>query len=374
MSTRSEPADAALARMGRISVIGLFVLAVIYTLHFARDLLLPITLAVIFALLLSPGVEFAVRYRVPRALASLLAVLLLAATAGASLYALSTPAAQWVQRLPEVREELVSHIGDVREDIEGVGDATREIEALADEITRSEGDTAGRDAAREVRVIASEPSLQHELWVATGRFLSLTLLSLILLFFLLSSGEQVIRRVIDRQARPADRRAVIALLRRAQGQMSRYLVTITAVNLLVGACATVGLWLLGIPNPLLWGALAAMLRFVPYLGAAITVALLLVVSSVTHDSLPMVLAAPAAYLCLPSLVGQLVDPLVHGYRFTLNPIVVFVSIFFWGWLWGAAGILLAVPLLTLMKVVCEQHETLRPIAQLVSTGPRHGQT
>ena len=207
MSTRSEPADAALARMGRISVIGLFVLAVIYTLHFARDLLLPITLAVIFALLLSPGVEFAVRYRVPRALASLLAVLLLAATAGASLYALSTPAAQWVQRLPEVREELVSHIGDVREDIEGVGDATREIEALADEITRSEGDTAGRDAAREVRVIASEPSLQHELWVATGRFLSLTLLSLILLFFLLSSGEQVIRRVIDRQARPADRRA-----------------------------------------------------------------------------------------------------------------------------------------------------------------------
>lgn len=368
MAEASEPQSTRLSRAAQLCTVGVFVLAVFYTLHFARELLMPITLAVIFALLLSPVVEFAVRLRLPRPLASLLAVLTLTGVVGAAGYGLSTPAAQWVQRLPEVRAELRAHLIDVEDDIEDVGEATREIQALAEEITNASGAPDEQNAR--VRVVAEAPSLQGELWAAVGRFVSTTLLSLILLFFLLSSGDQLLRRVIERQPRVEDKRAVIDLLRRAQSQMSRYLVTITGVNLAVGALTTLGLWLAGIPNPALWGAVAALLRFVPYLGASITVVLLLAISAVTHDSLAWTLVAPLGFLLFTGLVGQLVDPLVHGHRFTLNAIVVFVWIFFWGWVWGAVGVLLAVPLLTLLKVVCEQHETLRPIAELISTQPR----
>ena len=356
-----------MTRASQYCVVGLFVLAVIYTLHYARELLIPITLAVVFALLLNPLVELAVRWRMPRALASLLAVLALVGFAGGAGYALSRPAAQWIERLPEIRSKLRAHLTDVQDDIQDVGEATREIEALADEISEASGQKQNAEAS--VTVVA-EPSQQGGLWAAAGRFVSTAMLSLMLLFFLLAAGEQLFRRIIERQPRLRDKQAVVELLNHAQQQMSRYLVTITAVNLLVGFCTAIGLWLLNIPNPALWGTVAAMLRYVPYLGVSVTVVLLLAVSAVTHETLAWTLAAPLGYLLFTSIVGQLIDPLIHGRRFTLNPIIVFVWIFFWGWLWGAAGVLLAVPLLTLLKVICEQHAPFRPLADLISSQAR----
>ena len=152
--------------------------------------------------------------------------------------------------------------------------------------------------------------------------------------------------------------------------MSRYLMTITVVNSAVGIVAALALYLIDFPDPALWGALATLLRYIPYLGVSITVMLLSIVSATTYQDSAMILAAPVGYALFTAVVGQIVDPFVHGFRFSLNPIIVFLWIFFWGWLWGAPGVLLAVPLLTLFQVLCRHTERLNPIAQLLGE-PKH---
>ena len=131
----------------------------------------------------------------------------------------------------------------------------------------------------------------------------------------------------------------------------------------------IGLWLIDFPDPFLWAVVAAVMRFVPYLGVSLTVAVLGLISAITYATPWLVLTAPLGYLALTSFFGQVIDPLVHGKRFSLNPIIVFVWIFFWGWLWGAPGVLLAVPLLTLFQLICEQSPRLQPVAHIISDKP-----
>ena len=211
----------------------------------------------------------------------------------------------------------------------------------------------------------TEPGLRTELWIGLRNFLMFGALSIMLLFFLLSSGDSLLRRAIETLPHLADKKKAVHLARHAQGQMSRYLMTVTVINTAMGLITGLALWAMDFPDPALWGVIAAALRFVPYLGVSSTVALLTVVGAVSFDSPWYIAAAPLGYLIFASFVGQIVDPLVHGYRFQLNPIAVFVWIFFWGWLWGAPGVLLAVPLLTLFQVICQHSRALAPLAHII---------
>lgn len=216
-----------------------------------------------------------------------------------------------------------------------------------------------------MKVVIADPGLRAELWIGLRNFAMFGGLSIMLLFFLLSSGDSLLRRAIEILHSLHDKKRVVKLARHAQDQMSRYLVTITAVNVGVGVITALALWLMDFPDPALWGTIAAALRFVPYLGVSSTVVLLAIVGAVSFDNIWLIAAAPLGYLLFASVVGQVLDPLVHGFRFQLNPIVVFIWIFFWGWLWGAPGVLLAVPLLTLFQVVCRHSKTLAPVAHII---------
>lgn len=345
-------------KYSRAAIVVLALLAVLYTVHVARGVLLPITLAVIFALLLAPVIKMFEAWKIPRSLGSLIVISGGVFFFAGGLYLLSSSALEWLLKLPEAGEVIKSHLVEVQKDVAEVDSATKNIETLTNQVGVS-------SESGPTKVVISEPGLRAELWIGLRNFAMFGGLSVMLLFFLLSSGDSLLRRSIEILPRLQDKKRAVKLARHAQDQMSRYLVTVTAMNIGVGVVTTLALWAMGFPDPALWGTIAAALRFVPYLGVSSTVILLAIVGAVSFDEVWLIVAAPLGYLLFASVVGQVLDPLVHGYRFQLNPIVVFVWIFFWGWLWGAPGILLAVPLLTLFQVICRHSKTLAPVAHMI---------
>lgn len=345
-------------KYSRAAIIILALLAVLYTVHVAREVLLPITLAVIFALLLAPLIKKLEAWRIPRPLSSLILITCAIALFVGGLYLLSSSALEWLLKLPEAGDVIKSHLVELQKDVAEVESATKNIESFSKQVGVSSN-------GGPTKVVIADPGLRAELWIGLRNFAMFGGLSIMLLFFLLSSGDSLLRRAIEILPSLHDKKRVVKLARHAQDQMSRYLVTVTAVNVGVGVITTLALWLMDFPDPALWGTIAAALRFVPYLGVSSTVVLLAIVGAVSFDNIWLIAAAPLGYLLFASVVGQVLDPLVHGFRFQLNPIVVFIWIFFWGWLWGAPGVLLAVPLLTLFQVVCRHSKTLAPVAHII---------
>ncbi len=335
------------------------ILAILYTLQVARDVMLPITLALIFSLLLSPAVVRLQTLRIPRSLAALAVMSICLGIAGSGIYALAKPASQWLQRVPEAVEIVREQLSSVNTDSTDVDAATRSIDSLAQELSATPSNP------EVTKVVISEAGWRSELGETAKNFGVYGTLSIILLFFLLTSGEALMRRFIHSLPTQRDKAVVTQIAQRAQTQMSRYLMTITAVNVAVGCITAIALYLFDFPDPALWGAVAALLRFIPYLGVSMTLILLSIVSAVSFPTAAAMIAVPLGYGLFTAAVGQFIDPFVHGFRFSLNPIVVFLWIFFWGWLWGAPGVLLAVPLLTLFQVVCQHTERLLPLAHII---------
>lgn len=349
------------AHTGRWAVNIIAILAMLYTLKVARDVLLPITLAVIFALLLSPAVTRMQGWRLPRSLAALLILSLSLGAFGGGLYMLSEPALEWLGKTPEA-------VANLQRELNAVDRGSNEVDAASRSFDNLEKALSSQPSNPQItQVVLTEPGWRSEAWESAKNFGMYGTLSVIMLFFLLTAGDALMRRLIHILPSQKDKATVIEVATRAQAQMSRYLTTVTAVNLAVGLVTGCALWAADFPDPALWGTLAALLRYIPYLGVSIMIGLLAIISSVSYDAIGLILAAPLGFALFTSLVGQFVDPFVHGLRFSLNPIVVFLWIFFWGWLWGAPGVLLAVPLLTLVQVVCQHSQRLSAIAHLIGS-------
>jgi predicted PurR-regulated permease PerM len=162
------------------------------------------------------------------------------------------------------------------------------------------------------------------------------------------------------------------MARQAESDVSRYLVTVTLVNLGLGAFTALAMFALGMPNPMLWGALAALANFIPYLGAMSTTAVLAIVAAVTFDEVSAIVAPPAVFLLLTTFEGQFVTPMLLGRRLTLNPVVIFLALLVWGWLWGVAGVLMAVPLLAAFKIMCDHVPSLAAVGEFLGRKDAEG--
>jgi predicted PurR-regulated permease PerM len=185
------------------------------------------------------------------------------------------------------------------------------------------------------------------------------------LFFFLSSGDNFLRRLVEIAPGMTEKRTVVSIARDIQREMSRYLLTITLINFGLGVATAIVLMILQLPNALLFGAMVFVLNFAPYIGASISAAILAIVGFSTFDSIGHALIFPGAFLVLAFIEGQLVTPTVLGRRLALNPVVVFVWLLLWGWLWGIVGVLLAGPMLACFRIICQHTEALRPIYVLI---------
>lgn len=344
------PADAGPAEPRRLdlrsrTLLGLFLLALFYTLYLARSFVLPLVLALLFAVLLGPVVTWLHhRLRLPRGLGSLLVLAVL----GGGLYygfaALGQPAVDWFDRAPRSLSRLEDRLRPLKAPVEKVTEATEGIEKL----TRV--DEEGRPP-REVEV-RREPLIER-LFDRARTVVAGAVMMFILLYFLLVSGDHFLRRLVHVMPTLAGKRKTVEVAQRVQGDLASYLATITAINLGLGVAEGVAMTLLGMPNPVLWGAMATLLNFIPYLGAVVGTAVVGLVAALSFEEGARWLLPPLVYFLLTAAEGYLVTPMVLGQRLRLNPVVILLGLLFWGWMWGIAGAFLAVPLLVALKIFSE---------------------
>lgn len=336
----------------RVAVIGLFVMGLLFSVYFGRDVLLPIFLAFLLNLLLRPVVRGLYRLGVPEGLGAAVVVLGVATTGAVGLYTLAAPAADWVERMPRVMRELEFKLGDVRAGIERAREASRELERIAaDENVRE--------------VVVRGPSLTEQVLNQTQAVVANVVIMQVLLYFFLARGRQSLEALIGTIRSVDDRVHVAMVAATVQQNIASYLATVTIINIVLGFATAGAMWLLGMPNPALWGTIAGVMNFIPFVGAALTTTLIFLVSLLSFEGPGTILTPPLVFIALTTLEGNFITPLVVGRRLSLNPIAVFIFILFWGWIWGMPGALLAVPILAVVKVLFDTYAPLRPMGALL---------
>jgi predicted PurR-regulated permease PerM len=324
----------------------------------ASGLLIPIMLAMLLALLANPLVTRLCRLWIPRWLGSLFVVVggLVLSVWLAGL--LIGPAAEWVKQAPTELRQLAPKLKQITRQVDQANKAAASIVRAAGAAPAS-ASTAAEDKPKTIN-----------LWTLvsqTPRVLASVLAVALLAFFFLVYGQDLQRQAIARLPGTRHREVTVEILKRIESDLSTYVLTISAINVALGLMLTGALYWMGIDlgDALLWGTLAALLNFVPYVGPLSGVALLALVGVVAFDKPSLMLVPPALYLALHVLESQIVTPIILGRRMALSPLVVLLWLMLWGFLWGVAGLLLAVPMLASIKIVAERVEGWEPWAKLI---------
>jgi len=345
------------AGAARVALVGLFVLAVLYTLSVARVLILPVVLSILLSFILWPIVRVLRRLHIPEALGALFVLLGLASVLGYGVYALSGPAASWIAAAPQALPRIEARLRVVKETVADVQEATNRVEQMA---------TVGGNE-KQVVAVQQGPSLSSLLLASTWELLAGFGVILVLAYFLLASGDLFLRKFMHALPTRRDREMLLKMARELQDHISGYLFTVTLINAGVGVGVAIAMAIYGLPNALLWGALAASFNFVPYIGAGVGITCVAAASLITFDTLGHALAPPATYLALTTIEAYVITPAVLSHRFTLNPVVVLVGLLFWGWIWGIPGALIAMPMLMTMKIVCDYVPSLSTLGEFMSS-------
>ncbi len=318
---------------------------------------MPVVLALLLRLVLAPIVRaLKARAHVPEALG---AALLLAALLGVGMYGvyrLAGPAAAWLDSAPESLRRIETKLRAIRKPVEQVSKAADRVESMA----------TGTDPDQVPAVTIKPTSLRDRLFSRTSGMLTGAGMTIVLLFFLLASGDLFLRKVVRVLPTLDDKILAIEVARSIEYNISRYLLSVTLVNVAMGCLVAVAMWLIGMPNPPLWGVMVAALTYVPYVGPLTSATVLLLVGVLTYDDLGRALVAPGIYMVLDALSSNFVVPIVLGRQLELNTVVIFLAVSFWTWLWGIPGTLLAVPLLAVVKILCDAFEPLKPMAEMLS--------
>lgn len=339
------------------AVVILATLAVIAALYFARSLFIPVTLACVLALVLAPIVRLLSTIGLPRALASAAVVIAAMALAGTILARLSTPAAEWFGRVPEAFYRLRFTFREVVGTLQNVKEITEDMAKLS-------------PGEEDEQVVMQGLDLTQIFLTNTGQLLTMVVITAVLLYFLLANGYLFLQKTVHILPTFSEKKRAVEIGRDLQVVVSRYLLTITAINLTLGCATAATMAAFGLPDPLLWGVLATTLNFMPYAGAILTSGAILLASIIAFPTDPLyAIYPPLAFVVLTALEGNVITPMLVGRRLTLNPVIVFASLLFWGWLWGVAGLLLAVPLLVIFKILCDHSEPLQVVGEYLSSLP-----
>ncbi len=339
-----------------------FILAalVLTIMRIGRPVLLPLVSAGILTLLALPFVRVLERFRFPRALAAGVVLAGFVGTLVALVLQLQEPAASWMERAPESLAEVQVKLQELREPMEKVIEAADQVGELAD---------GGADSAPSPpQDSSSDPSFSSVVFDITWQTLTFLVLVTVLIFFMLVGRERLLAKTVMLVPESDAKARVLSAASEIRSRLSTFVVTTTLINLGLGACVGTVLWFLGYSNPILWGVMVAILNFVPYLGAAIGIAIVGVVGLITVDTGGTALWGMFAYLALTSLEGTVISPALLSTRLSLDPVVTLVGILVMGFTWGVPGILLTVPVLVCIKVLAEHHPALNPLAAAVGDG------
>jgi predicted PurR-regulated permease PerM len=350
-------AQASMPRLSKAATIflgGLFVLALLAALRDASAIVLPLVLAFVLKLLLQPAIRLLQRLHLPAAVGALLVILLIIAGIVGFASALSGPAAAWAAKLPEGIPRLVEHVRLLRAPFDALQRLLQQAEQVA----------AG-PAQRGTTMVAMQGGFAGALFVNVRAVVDGLFTTMLILFFLLIFGDTFMRHLVEILPSFHDKRRAVDISQQIELDISGYLVTITAMNAAVGVATAVAMQVSGVGDPLLWGAVAFLLNYVPILGPLTAVAIFFLAGLLTFDPLWRAILPAALYLSIHIIEGEIVTPMLLARRFTLNPVVVILSLIFWFWIWGLAGAILSVPILAIIKIICDRVVPLQPLAHLL---------
>lgn len=331
---------------------GLLLLALVFAVREARPLLAPVLIAVLLTLALAPAVRWLRRRGVPEMLGALLIVIALMASTVPMAMTLARPAAAWWEAAPTTVTQMLAQLDKLRAAIPGL----RPPEAAV-------------RPGRALGPLAPDPlreRLATEGMAFTGVVLTRGLsfgvsatATVILLYFLLASEYWVLSRLVEAMPRQRTRALLLGGVRAAQREIGHWLAVVGVINGTVGVLMGLLLWSMGLPNPTMWGVITAVFCFVPYIGPMAVAALLLLAGITTFDTGPEIFAPMLAFAVIHGIESNIVSPLIVGRRLVLSPVAVFLSVMFWGWLWGIPGALIAVPVLIALRSVCRRTRGLK---------------
>lgn len=345
---------------GNWALQGLLLLAVLAVLYVARDLILPIVAALILSLVFLPLVRGMKKIFIPAPLGAGLVVLGLIAGVIGGVYNLAEPAGSWLEKAPQSLREIDSKLRSITGSVHHVAKATEQVEDMTQKITSGES-----DQKKVQKVMVQSPTIAGAVFDHLKQFMVSAISTMVLLYFLLASGDLFLRKTIAVTPRFSDKKRAVDIAQQVEAAVSRYLFTVAMINVSLGVAVASVMYFLGVPNPVLWGVMVCVLNFIPYLGDIASITILSVVGLLTFDQLWQAMMVPGAFYLLTALEGYLVTPLIVGRRLSLNPVVIVVSVLFWGWMWGIPGALLAVPILVALKTICDRVDSLQTFAEFL---------
>jgi predicted PurR-regulated permease PerM len=330
-----------------VAVTGLFVLALFFALHEGRAFFLPIVVALLLHFLLNPVVRTLARARIPEPLGAAVVLGGLLVAASVAGYYLAGPTREWLAQAPASVSQTQARIRRLLKPV------ARTAEQVAQATDVSEGRTP--------QVVVKGPTAVERLFGTTESLVAGIVMVIVLLYFLLASGDLFLQKILRGLPQLEDKRSIGAIAREAEASVSHYLIAMAMINIGQGLLLAGAMALLGVPNPLLWGTLAAVLAWIPYLGALTMLVVLALLGFRTFDSLGQALLVPGAFVAINLVVSNLVTPNVLGRRLKLNRVAILLGLFFWSWIWGVPGAFVAVPLLATFKILCDHVDALRPV-------------
>ncbi len=345
----------------RRAVIGIFLLLLIGGLGHAQVFLTPVILGFLLALVFSPVRRLLDRAGVPPGLAAAAIVLILVAGMVLVTYLLAGPILGWVEEAPSIGARLETRIREIRESIGGDKEGPS-----VDEIVENIEDAAMPSDDDVQEVVVQERGYLGLIASTAPSVLIQIVMVLVLLFFVLASGDMFYEKIVHVMPTFHDKRQAMKIARDIERKLSRYLLTITIINALLGFAIGVTMWAFGMPNPLLFAVIGCLFNYVPYIGAIAGTMIALLVGLLTFDEVSAAIIPAIAYYLLTAIEGQFVTPYFVGRNLKLNTVVVFIAVAFWAWVWSVVGMLVAVPLLVTIRTFCEHIPRLEPLGDFLS--------
>jgi predicted PurR-regulated permease PerM len=341
-------------------LVGIFGLLVLYALYLTGEIIVPVIIAFLLKMVLQPATEFLVDFHFPRFIAAFLVVSVLLGSVFGLAFSLSGPAASWVSKAPESFAQLERRLQSLSAMARGLQKASQDVQKLGEDATAP-------------AVAVKGPPLSTFLFSGTRALAAGLLTIVVLLFFLLLSGNSFLRRIVEILPTLHDKKQAVDIINEIQRTLSVYLGTVTMMNVLVGILTGLAAYFCGLSDPLLRGSAAFLLNFIPILGPLVGVVLLALVGLTTFETVWQALLPAGIYLLVRFAEGEALTSMLLARRFTLNPVVVIIALVFWYWLWGVAGALLAVPMVATFKIVCDRVEMLKAIGHFLGTEAREMQ-
>jgi predicted PurR-regulated permease PerM len=368
-----EPAEPVLRvplHVRSASLIVLASVAALATLKWASAFFIPLMLGLIFSYALSPVVDALERLRIPRAISAAVLILGILGGAAASVYSFSDDVNQLVTSLPaaakKMRDALHVHTGGSDTTLSTVQKAAAQLEQAAQEAGTA---TPAARGVQRVQIEKPRFDIREHLWSGTIGLASLigqVTVVTFLTYFLVLSGNTFRRKLVKISGSTfAEKKITVQALDEITAQIQRYLLVQVVASIIVGVATGLSFWALGLNHAAVWGFASGVLNLIPYVGAAVVTIAAALVGFVQFGELRLAVAVGGASLLIHTLVGNLLVPLLTSKAASMNPVVVFVGVLAWGWLWGVWGLLLGIPIMMIVKAICDRVEHLKPVGELL---------